>query len=251
MDVYQRRRLVALSAIAVIFIIVVLLIRSCGGDEEQTPLTPVSGATGLGGAAELSQADYIDQGDALCLEANTALASVDTSDPDQAAADAGQIVAGELEQLQTLTLAPGEPGENKLNNFLAALQDQVVAYDDRATAVQHGDDAAVEGIDGTIDSAAADAKAAAKKFGFHVCGDTSEVGGAGGGGGGGGGGGAATTTETTTPEVTAPPVPTTPTTTTPVAPPSEGGGATTPPTTPPSDGGGTGGGDSGSGGVSP
>ncbi len=47
MDVYQRRRLVALSAVAVVFIVLVLLFRSCGGDEEPAPVTPLSGATGV------------------------------------------------------------------------------------------------------------------------------------------------------------------------------------------------------------
>ena len=49
MDVYQRRRLVALSAVAVVFIVLVLLFRSCGGDDEAAPVTPLSGATGTSG----------------------------------------------------------------------------------------------------------------------------------------------------------------------------------------------------------
>ncbi len=102
MDVYQRRRLVALSAIAVVFILFVLLIRSCGGDDAETTPTPLSGATGTGVPTSLAQADYIAQADPICLEANTSLDDVDESDPVQADSDKSQIVAGELQQLQTL-----------------------------------------------------------------------------------------------------------------------------------------------------
>ena len=101
MDVYQRRRLVALSALAVVFIAVVLLIKSCGGDDDETPVTPL-GASGASGASVVSQAAYIDQGDAICLDSNTALANVDQSDPVQAAKDEADAVSGELQQLQSL-----------------------------------------------------------------------------------------------------------------------------------------------------
>ena len=174
MDVYQRRRLVALSAIAVIFIIFVLLIRSCGGDDEQTPVAPVAGASGLTGVTSLTQADYIDQADAICLEANTSLDGVDESDPATAASDQADIIAGELQQLQTLP-APDD-GTDKLNKFLSSLEKQSTAYQDKATAADRGDDAAAAELDATIDEAAADAADSAKAFGFKVCGDPSKTG---------------------------------------------------------------------------
>jgi hypothetical protein len=240
MDVYQRRRLIALSAVAASFIVLVLLIRSCGGDDQSsTPLTSaLPGTTGAGGATPLSHDDFVSQGDAICRESNTALASVDTSDPDQAASDRAELLAGELNSLQSLTLAPGEKGDNKLANFLAALQKQVQAYDERSLAVERRDDNAVSLIDATIADAAAEAKRAAKRFGFEACGDTSQVSSS--SGGGSSGGAAATTTA-------APTTPVTPTTTTPTTPPDTGGGATPP-------GGGTGddgGSSSGSGGLTP
>jgi len=175
MDVYQRRRLVALSAIAVIFIIFVLLIRSCGGDDETTPAPIAAGVSGATGASgPLSQADFIDQADAICLQANTSLANVDESDAATAANDQADIVAGELQQLQTLP-AP-EDGTDKLNKYLAALEKQATAYQDKATAAERGDDAAAADLDTTIDAAATDAADAADAFGFKVCGDTSKVG---------------------------------------------------------------------------
>ncbi len=146
MDVYQRRRLVALSALAVVFIGFVLLIKSCGGDDEEEPVAPLAGATGTGGATVIPQADYIDQGDAICLEANTSLANVDQSDPVQAARDEADIVAGELEQLQSLP--EPDDGTTKLGNFLNALEKQAAAYDDRATAVERDDQETVTELDG-------------------------------------------------------------------------------------------------------
>src|SRR5215213_7784127 len=101
MDVYQRRRLVALSALAGLFIVVVLLIRSCGGDDEDaTPLTTPVGTSGAGAATALSQDDFIAQGDSVCLETNSSLASVDTSDSDAAAGDRAELIASELDSLQ-------------------------------------------------------------------------------------------------------------------------------------------------------
>ena len=41
MDIYMRRRLVALAILVGIIILFILLIRSCGGDDEQAPMTPV------------------------------------------------------------------------------------------------------------------------------------------------------------------------------------------------------------------
>lgn len=248
MDVYQRRRLVALSAIAVVFILFVLLIRSCGGDDPQTPVTPVAGATGTAGATVLAQADYIGEGDAICLEANTSLAGVDASDAVQAATDQSEILTSELQQLQTLP--PPDDGTDKLDKFLSKVESQAAAYGDKATAAERGDDAAVVEIDANIEAAAADAADAADAFGFKVCGDPSKVGES--DTGGSSSSSSDSTTDTGGTEPSSEPI-TPATTTTPVAPvtpaPSDGGGATPDtPVVPPADSGGT---DSSSGGVSP
>lgn len=242
MDVYQRRRLVALSAVAAVFVVLVLLIRSCGGDEEEpTPLTTAAGASGLTGATALSQQDFADQGDSICLEANTALASIDSTD-EQAATDQAEILTGELSSLQSLTLAPGEKGEKKLQNFIAALQKQVQAYDERALAVERGDDGAVAEIDATIAEQAADAERAAKRFGFEACGDASQVSDTSSGETEGEGEDTATT-----PVAPAETTAVAPATTTPVTPPAETDTGATP-ITPPADDGGEA---SGSGGLAP
>ncbi len=81
MDVYQRRRLAALSAVAAIFVILVLLVRSCGGDEEEAPITPVAGDSGLPAPSTLSASDFALQGDAICLDTNTIFAQTEDADP--------------------------------------------------------------------------------------------------------------------------------------------------------------------------
>src|SRR5688500_18265782 len=143
MDVYQRRRLVALSGIAGVFILFVLLIRGCGGDDEAAePLAAgASGASGVAGATVLSQADYIAQADAICLQANTSFANVDESDEIQADNDRADIIASELQQLQTLP--PPDTGTDELDKFFSSLQTQAAAYQDRAIASERGDDNAV------------------------------------------------------------------------------------------------------------
>jgi hypothetical protein len=256
MDVYQRRRLVALSALAGVFIVIVLLIRSCGGDDSETPETlagGATGATGLAGAA-LSQEQYIAQGDEICRSINTSISQIDAGDANAAAEEQGTDIASELSQLQSLG-APTD-GQDELDNFLEALQDQVSSYEKRSLAVERGDDAAVQELDARIADAEDAAAEAAGQFGFEACGDFSETGDTGGGGGGGGGGAEETTTPdesatgTVTPTV---PVPTTPATTTPVAPPPADTGTAAPDTgtAPPADTGTGGGGTGGTGGVTP
>lgn len=243
MDVYQRRRLVALSILAVLFIAFVLLIRSCGGDDEPAPAVPVSGATGVGGATALTLAAYVEQADAACLDANNSLASVDETDPVAAARENAQTVAGELEALQALPAPEDAPAG--LEDFQSALQTQAGAYQNLAKALERGDDVAATELQTQIDEAAADAQDAADQVGLDVCGDTSKTGDSDGGTGASGGGDETTgSVETGGVTTTTPAAPVTP------AAPSEGGVTpVTPAPAPapaPADGG-----DSGTGGITP
>jgi hypothetical protein len=253
MDVYQRRRLVALSALAGIFIIFVLLIRSCGGDDEEAPIEPIAGATGLGGATALTVEDYLAQADAICLESNNSLAEVDATDAAGAASEQSEIVTSELQQLQTLPVP--EDGGDDIQAFLDLFEELAVLYDDLATAAERDPEAVVE-IETSLDETSADVLDAAEVAGFQVCGDPSQVGETDTGGGGGGGGGDETTEDTTDAGGTAPSdtavVPETPPTDTVTPPPADTGdtGTVTPPTDTPPATGGTGDGSS-SGGVSP
>ena len=261
MDVYQRRRLVALSALAVVFIVVVLLIKSCGGSDDETPVTPL-GASGAAGASTITQDDYISQGDAICLDSNTALANVDQTDPTQAAKDEADVVSGELQQLQSLPQP--DDGTTKLGNYLNALEKQAAAYQDRATAVERGDDATASELESTIEKAGNEAANSAENFGFKACGNpdktgsTSSTGTSGDTSSNGTGGSEATTTPTDTGGTVTPatttPIPTTPTTTVPATPtpaPTDTGGGGAAPAPPTDTGGGTDTGGTDSGGVSP
>jgi hypothetical protein len=232
MDIYQRRRLVALSAIAGIFVLIVVVIASAGDDDEpEAPITTV-GTTDQTAAA-IPKREYIDEADAICAEVNSALASIDAADEAAAAAEEATLVAGELQQLQSLS--PPDKDEDLANDFLRALQAQVDALESRQIALERQDDTALAGIDDTLAAAEVDAQAAAADFGFEVCGNPEEA-------------GADTETETgtggveTTPVEPAPAAPVEPAPTEPA------------PTTPPAAGGtgGTGGGGGGgTGGVSP
>jgi hypothetical protein len=227
MDVYQRRRLVALSAIAGVFVLIVVVIASAGGDDEpEAPITTV-GTTDQQATA-IPKGEYIDEADGICGEVNAALASVDTADAASAASEELTLVSGELEQLQSLP--PPESDEAGANDFLRALQNQVSVLEDRQVATEREDDAALAGIETNLATAEAEAATAAEDFGFEVCGNPDAV---------DTGTGTGTDTGGVVPAEPAPvePAPTEP------AP---------APTTPPADGGtDTGGGGGGTGGVSP
>ncbi len=149
MDVYQRRRLVALSAIAALFVIFVLLIRSCGDDEAPVTTTPVSGAT-LGGAAPTLDA-YIQEADAICLQANTLIADLDTSDPQQAAIDQANAVGSELQSVQTLTVPTDDADD--VDSVLKALEKFSENLNDRVVAYENGDTTAVAELDIAVEEA--------------------------------------------------------------------------------------------------
>ena len=223
MDIYMRRRLVALGGIVALFIIVVLLFKSCGGDEEAgTPLTAV-GATGTGAAAPLSKEDYIAASDPICGETNSAIAGIDPAD-DVATQQELELTDQERVSLDSLVLA--DPA-NKVERFLGALGDLVDALDLKQKAIDRSDDTAVADADAQIEAAKDEAQTAAEEYGFEECGQFGEP-----GTGPTDGTGTDTTSDTggTPVAPTAPVTPTEPVT--PVTP------EPTEPTTPPSDSGG-------------
>lgn len=242
MDVYQRRRLVALSAIAALFVIFVLLIRSCGDDEAPVTTTPVSGAT-LGGAAPTLDS-YIQEADAICLQANTLIADLDTSDPQQAAIDQANAVGSELQSVQTLTV-PTDAADD-VDSVLKALEKYSENLNDRVVAYENGDTTAVAELDIAVEEAQSKFGKKAKRLGLEVCGDPEAVGESTSAGGSGNGGGNDTSATETAPSATESVTPVTPAPTTPAVEPSTEGGTATEPA-PPADTGT----DSSSGGVSP
>lgn len=166
----MRRRLVALGAIAGVFLIAVIAIAG-GDDSEDAPITTVGDATDTTPATQ-AKSDFIKQADALCGEANAAretLAAQAAGDPTAAAPEETQLAESEFDQLRTLP-AP-DSGQRPLKRFFRALRDQVRALEGRELALEREDAAALAEADAALATAEADAQAAAEAFGFKVCGD--------------------------------------------------------------------------------
>jgi len=232
MDIYMRRRLVALGGLVAFFIIFVLLVKSCGDDDPATSSTTTgeeTGATGETGAALTPEA-FIEQGDAICGPANTAVSEIDPEDP-TATQQEYDITRGELKQLNSLQLA--EP-DSSIEKFLADLSAVVDALNAKAQAVKNADVAAEDAAQLEIDTAEVEARASGKRAGFSECGAFLDAGEAPSGGGGGGNADATTDTGTVAPTDTGGVTTPSDTGTAPTAPPDTG----TTPTTPPDTGGG-------------
>ena len=233
MDIYMRRRLVALGGLVAFFIIFVLLVKSCGGDEEPEPVAPTNttGASGEAGAA-LTPEQFIEQADQICGPANLAVSELDPADTG-ATQDEYLITRDELASLQSLELAEESQPISKFLNDLAAVVD---ALKDKSRAVKSGDVAAQDAAQLDIDTAEVAAREAGEKAGFADCGQFLDAGEAPSGGGGNNaadiptdtGGGVAPTDTTTTPpaDTVAPTEP--PADTAPAEPPADTGGGITP-----------------------
>ena len=175
MDIYMRRRLVALGSLVGFFIIFVLLVKSCGGDEDEPAVVPqttgTSGASGAQGAL-LSLEEYIAQADAICQPANNSVGELDP-----AATDATQleyeITRDELQSLETLELAERDPS---VDRFLADLGAVVQALKAKAQAVKSGDVAAQDAAQLEIDTAEVEARASGERAGFESCGQFLDAG---------------------------------------------------------------------------
>lgn len=228
MDIYMRRRLVALGGLVVFFIFFVLLVKSCGGDDEPQPLSgPATGATGENGAVSLSEDEFISEADSICAQANRSVGALDAADPN-ATQDEASITADELAQLESL---PFDSPSRPITRFLGALGDVVAALKDKSRAERNGDDIAAGEAQLAIDTAEVEARGLGERAGFSDCGQFLDAGEAPG----------SDSSGTVTPD-------------TGTAPPADTGGVTpapapAPPATDPSTG--DGGGDPDSGGVTP
>jgi hypothetical protein len=232
MDIYMRRRLVALGGLVALFIIFVLLIRSCGDDEEPAPLqTTGGGTTGETGAVPLTLDEFIAEADGICGPANRQVGALDPTDPN-ATRDEFQITRQELQQLESLEL---EDNNRRIAQFLSLLDQVVAALRAKAVALDRNDTVTAEEAQVDIDTAEAEARALGEQIGFADCGQFLDAGQAPAAGGTGGTAGTDTTgtdtgetvvptTETTTPpaETTTPPAETT------TPPPADDSGGITP-----------------------
>src|SRR5688500_10114636 len=125
MDVYARRRLVAVLAIVLVLVLIGVAVAG-GGDDEQTPITTVRpGTTDPALATPLSKDDFIAQGDGICEETAIAVANLASDDSQTLAEDELQYTESQLDQLRTLV--PPEEDQKTLDEFFAAMEDQVDA----------------------------------------------------------------------------------------------------------------------------
>jgi hypothetical protein len=228
-----------------------LVASGCGGDES-APVVSVSGPSGVSGVSgsqELSKPAFIKQADAICEEANSAIADLGEATGDEATqvAQELEITRSELEFLQALT--PPDEDRATLGDFLTALKNEADALTRASSAAAGGGDTSA--ADAEVATAKSNAQEAATEYGFKECGNARSQ---------------PTVQETpTTPTATTPTTPVTPTTTTPTvttvpttpttaapAPaPSGGGTGSAPPTGGTGGGNGGGTGTGGTGGVSP
>lgn len=230
MDIYMRRRLVALGGLVVFFIFFVLLVKSCGGDEE-TPTTSVpTGATGEGGTVALTEDEFFTQADDICAAANNTVGGLDPADPD-ATKQEFATTRDELAGLNAL-IEQYPDASPKVAQFVSALSDVVDALNEKSRAITSGDVAAEDTAQAAIDTAEVEARELGEQAKFADCGQFLDA------GEGPSAGGTDTGTDTgteTDPGTIAPTTPTDPGT---VTPPATDPGTT--PTEPPTDDGGGG-----------
>jgi len=235
MDVYARRRLVAVLAIVLVLVLIGVAVAGGGDDESDAPVTTVTGASTPGVATPLSKDEFIDQADDICEESAVGIENISSDDAAQIADEEASLTASQLDQLRSL--APPEEDQAALDDFFAALEDLVDALDTRALALQREDDTAAAEADTEISTAETELTDAADAYGFNECGSPSEA--ASGADTTGGDTGAVAPVTPAPAPVTPAPAPVTPA-------PSDTGG-----TADPADSSGSGGTGSDSGGVSP
>lgn len=211
MDVYQRRRLVALGAVVVVIGLIVAIASAGDGGSDSTPVTTTTEAA--------SKTEFIASADGICAETATAIANLSSDDVAQQAKQELDFTKSQLSQIKALPQPTADKA--KLDAFYTSLKDQIESLTKKVDAANSGDSTELATVDTQLASAEANVRAAAQSYGMEQCGEEGEV------SSGGGGGNAATTTPPVT--TTAPVAPTTttpvaPATTTPVAP-TPGGGS--------------------------
>ena len=170
MDVYQRRRLVAVLATVLVLVLIVVAIAG-GGDDESTPIEPVDTST-PGVSEPLSKEEFIAEADDICEETAVAVANIDASDAKNQAEQELELTQSELDQLQSLT--PPEEDQATLDDFFSALEELIDSLDKQFLAADRGDDTALTEAATEIDTAKSDVLEAAKDYGFKKCGEAGE-----------------------------------------------------------------------------
>ena len=157
----QLVRLLALAA-------PVAVLGACGGGDD-APITPVEGQTTA--APAVSKRQFIERGDAICAEANAAIANLSaggTTDPQALLAQERAITEGMLGSLRSL----GTPEQTQavLNRFYTASNNEVAILDRQQTAVERGDATALTTLSTELSVARSESLLAGQEYGFTNCG---------------------------------------------------------------------------------
>jgi hypothetical protein len=146
---------------------------ACGGDDAE-PIVPVTTQTTESEA--LSQADFIDEIDDVCAEANVAIANLtETSATGTSSqiADEREIVEGELDQIQDLE-APSED-EATLDDFIDSLEQLLENLESQELAAQREDTAGLAELEAEESTIRGELLSAADEYGFKDCGQEGEA----------------------------------------------------------------------------
>src|SRR5436190_4518174 len=149
-----------------------IFLAGCGGSSSApvTGASGASGASGISGSSQLSKGEFIKQADAVCAEANTAIADLSggttTGDEATQVSQELSIVRSELQSIQALQ-APSED-QSTLKDFIAGLKNEVDALNKKNAAVAASQDTTT--ADSELESARTNAQQAASDYGMQDCG---------------------------------------------------------------------------------
>ena len=138
-----------------------LALAACGGDS--SPETPIVVPTET--QPSQGKTEFIAQADAVCAEANSAIEQFAASGQGLTEADQiAQLRQGVVDQIKQLN----PPSDPTLDQFLAAMSDQVAAGKKIGLALQRGEDTTQ--FESDLDNAKTQAETAASSYGFKECG---------------------------------------------------------------------------------
>ncbi len=173
MDVYARRRLVAILAIVLVLVLIGVAVAGGGDDESDTPVTTVTGASTPGIATPLSKDEFIDQADDICEESAVGIENISSDDAAQIADEEASLTASQLDQLRSL--APPEEDQAAPRRLLLSPRGpRRRARHPRARPPARGRHRRVD-ADTEISTAETDLTDAADAYGFSECGSPSDA----------------------------------------------------------------------------
>ena len=154
------RLISALAAVAC----AALVLSACGGDDspEQPIIIPTETTTG-----SLGKEEFIEEADAICAEANSAIAEfVANGEGFSASGEIAGLRAGVIDDLESL--GPPDDDRATYDSFIAGFEAQVEAGEKIALANERGADTAE--FETELDAAQAETLTSAEAYGFTECG---------------------------------------------------------------------------------